>query len=294
MKRLVNALGRARWPLLLMPILLSVFILRSSGSNPVQIAVIAVFVVAMLIAGAMLFVNLAGVDPDVDQRVANLTTDPASAELLTRWLSRSKHFRFVGGAAGFVLGLGWTNTSLLTLLLSLLAGVAAGGAAAELHSLRRPTASPASANMIVRRVGDYVQRVDAVAMAAIAVTASMVVVLSALSSNSRSGSATIASAAALVVVVMTYAMQRFVIVRPRPALPADLRRADDLMRRLAATIGFTKPAIALSLGLLATGLEWFGSDGLGTLLALLLWGASLGWYIDSRQSSKNLLAEVCA
>jgi len=294
MKRLVNALGRARWPLLLMPILLSVFILRSSGSNPVQIAVIAVFVVAMLIAGAMLFVNLAGVDPDVDQRVANLTTDPASAELLTRWLSRSKHFRFVGGAAGFVLGLGWTNTSLLTLLLSLLAGVAAGGAAAELHSLRRPTASPASANMIVRRVGDYVQRVDAVAMAAIAVTASMVVVLSALSSNSRSGSATIASAAALVVVVMTYAMQRFVIVRPRPALPADLRRADDLMRRLAATVGFTKPAIALSLGLLATGLEWFGSDGLGTLLALLLWGASLGWYIDSRQSSKNLLAEVCA
>jgi len=294
MKRLVNALGRARWPLLLMPILLSVFILRSSGSNPVQIAVIAVFVVAMLIAGAMLLLNLAGVDPDVDQRVANLTTDPASAELLTRWLSRSKHFRFVGGAAGFVLGLGWTNTSLLTLLLSLLAGVAAGGAAAELHSLRRPTASPASANMIVRRVGDYVQRVDAVAMAAIAVTASMVVVLSALSSNSRSGSATIASAAALVVVVMTYAMQRFVIVRPRPALPADLRRADDLMRRLAATVGFTKPAIALSLGLLATGLEWFGSDGLGTLLALLLWGASLGWYIDSRQSSKNLLAEVCA
>jgi len=294
MKRLVYALGRARWPLLLMPILLSVFILRSSGSNPVQIAVIAVFVVAMLIAGAMLLLNLAGVDPDVDQRVANLTTDPASAELLTRWLSRSKHFRFVGGAAGFVLGLGWTNTSLLTLLLSLLAGVAAGGAAAELHSLRRPTASPASANMIVRRVGDYVQRVDAVAMAAIAVTASMVVVLSALSSNSRSGSATIASAAALVVVVMTYAMQRFVIVRPRPALPADLRRADDLMRRLAATVGFTKPAIALSLGLLATGLEWFGSDGLGTLLALLLWGASLGWYIDSRQSSKNLLAEVCA
>jgi len=292
MKGLADLLSRARWPLLLIPVLLSVFVLRGSNSSAVDIVVWGIVLLIVVSLVAMLALNLAGFDPDVDERVSNLAGDPVSVELLKRWLSRSKHFRFVGGAAGFVVGVGWMGGNLLMLLLSTLGGVAVGGAAAEFHSLRSRAASATSANVIARKLGDYVQRGDAVAMAAVAAVAALFVVLSATSSNVRSGSATLASAGALVVVAITLAMQWLVIVRPRPALPIGLRQADDLMRRLAASLGFTKPAIALSFGLLATSLQWFGSDELSTFLGLLFWGAALGWYLASRQSSKNLLAQV--
>jgi len=296
MNRLANLLGRARWSLFLALIILSaclsVFLMRGSDSSAVDIVVATIVILVVLVFIAQLLLNLAGFDPDVDERVCNLTSDPVSTALLKRWLSRSKHFRFVGGAAGFVLGVGFANGNLLTLLLSVLGGIAIGGSAAEFHSLRRSATATTSANVITRKLGDYVDRGDSVAMLAVAAIASLFAVLSAISSDVQSGSATVASVGALVVVAITFAMQRFVIARPRPALAADLRQADDLMRRLAARLGFTKPAIALSFGLLAKSVEWFGSDDTGTFLGLVLWGAALGWYIASRQSSKNLLAEV--
>jgi len=292
MNRLANLLSRARWPLLVAPIMLSVFLLRVSDSSTEAIIIWGLVLVIMLVVVAIISLNLAGFDPAVDERVTNLTADPVSAELLKRWLSRSKHFRFVGGAAGFVLGVGWMGGNLLTLLLSVLGGVAVGGAAAELHSLRRQKTKAKSANVVARKLGDYVERGDAVAMAAAVVIAVLFAVLSVTSSNVGSGFATLASAGALLVVAITFAMQWMVVVRPRPALPLGLRKADDLMRHLAVSLGFTRPAIALSFGLLAASLEWFGSDGLSALVALALWGAALGWYIASRQSTKNLLRAV--
>lgn len=290
MRRIADLLAGRRWPLFLLPIILSGVLLRGPAeASTASVIATVIFGLALLATVGVLAMNLAGRDPGADQRAAALDPDPMATALLARWLSRSKHFRFVGGAAGFVLGFGIVNDNILILALTTFAGIAAGGALAEVHSLTRRTAKAASADIIVRDPRNYVDRSDSIAMAATAVTAVAIAAFAAVSDLSASGSALLASITALAVIAATLLMQRFVIIRPRPALPADLRRADDLMRRLAATLGFTKPAIALALGLLAQSLTWLSSDGVAVLGALLLWGAAIGWYVSSRQSSKNLL-----
>ena len=283
-------LASTRWPLFLLPILLSVFFIRGSNDDsPFSIIGLAIFGLVLLAIVGVLLMNLAGRDPGVDQRAAALDADPMASALLARWLSRSKHFRFVGGTAGFIIGFGIVNGNFLILALTTFAGIAAGGALAEVHSLTRRPVKAASADMIVRNPRNYVDRGDSIAMMVTAITALAIAVFSAVSNSLSSGSAMLASITALAVIAATLLMQRFVIIRPRPALPADLRRADDLMRRLAATLGFTKPAIALALGLLAQSLTWLSSGGAAVLGAVLLWGAAVGWYVSSRQSTSNLL-----
>ncbi len=294
MTRLADLLARTRWPLFVLPIVVSVFLLRGSGDGSVPVISTALFGILLLAMVGVLIANLSGRDPDAAQRAAGLDADPAAVALLTRWLRRSKHFRFVGGTAGFILGFSFVNGNLLTLVLSVFAGIAAGGALAEVHSLSRRASNTASANIIARDPSDYTDRGDSLAMAAIAMVACGLSVLSALSDSRSAGSAILACITALIIIAATLLFQRVVILRRRPALPEDLRRADDLMRRLGATLGFTKPAIALALGLVAQSVYWLGSSGFNVLGALLLWGAAFGWYGSSRQSTKNLVAEVRA
>ncbi len=292
MTRLADLLARSRWPLLVLPVVVSVFLLRSSGDGAVPVIATAIFGLVLLALVGVLIANLSGRDPDAEQRAAGLDSDPAAVALLARWLQRSKHFRFVGGTAGFIIGFSFVDGNLMTLVLSVLAGIALGGALAEAHSLFRRPARTASADIIIRDPGQYTDRGDTLAMAAIAIMAFALSVFAALSDSTSARSALLAGVTALAVILTTLLFQRVVVTRRRPALPERLRRADDLMRRLAATLGFTKPAIALALGLLAQSVYWLGSSGLNAVGAVLLWAAAFGWYVSSRQSTKNLVAEV--
>lgn len=242
------------------------------------------------LAIATLAVNLAGIDPDAEDRARLVSDDPTSVALLARWLRRSRHFRYVGGCAGTVLGLIFVQTNWLPVLIGLLAGIAAGGAAAEIHSLGRGRRGRArTAELSRRRLRDYANRVDLVALAAVAVSATVLIAVAASSVDDDRRAALNAAVAALVVVAAVATMQGLVVVRPRPALRADLRRADDLMRRLAATQGFTRPGIALGIVLVVQALVAIGLGDRAPWVIVGLILAAGGWYLASRQSRRTLV-----
>ena len=129
------------------------------------------------------------------------------------------------------------------------------------------------------------------ALAVIAAAAMCLMVVAVTTGAGRWGSFWPAMAA-LVAVAAATAMQRAVVVRRRPALSDDLRRADDVMRRLAATQGFTRPAIAFALVMLSQGLATFGNSTTVTVAVLALWMLAIAWYAASRQSRANLRALI--
>lgn len=291
MSRIIDALARRRWPLFLLVIVFSAVALVAvspdgSGSR-VALVITATAAVAFVF---ILGLNLAGHDPDADSRALSLDPDPVNAELLSRWMKRSKHFRFVGGMVGSIVGFGLLDNNVTPVILSLLAGIALGGALAELHSLRRRPSMARSADMAPRRLDQYVSRIDTIALVAVGVGALAIMAGALVGGRPNGGSVVFASLGALAIVGATSIMQRLVVLRPRPALPADLKRADDLMRRLAATQGFTRPAIALAIGLLATALTSVGTGPGYSILAVVLLVLATAWYVSSRQSRANLLA----
>ena len=192
MSRLADLLARSRWPLLVLPVVVSGFLLRSSGDGAVPVISTAIFGLVLLALVGVLIANLSGRDPDAEQRAAGLDSDPAAAALLARWLRRSKHFRFVGGTAGFIIGFSFVDGNLMTLVLSLFAGIAVGGALAEAHSLFRRPATTASADIIIRDPGEYTDRGDTLAMAAIAIMAFALSVFAAVSDSASARSALLA------------------------------------------------------------------------------------------------------
>ena len=294
-RRLLQAAARHRWPVLIsgaVVVVVPFLIVQESGraSRP---AIAVLFVV--LAAFVFLFaVNLSGWDPDAGSVAADMVPDPLSQRLLTRWLRRSKHFRFVGGAAGLVTGLAFVSNGLGPMLVGLLGGIAIGGAAAELRNVRPDKGTTRNADMSARRLTDYASRIDTAALATLAATAVLMVGWGLTSSHGAAVTTATSGIAVLVTVGATAAMQWIVVNRRRPALPADLRRADDLMRRLAATHGFTRPAIAFAILLVVRGLEAFDDSTATTILTLALVALAIGWYVGSRQSRSNLLASAAA
>jgi hypothetical protein len=255
------------------------------SSSTTATIVLGLVVVALLVSLALLLVNLSGSDPDAERR-ARLAVgdDPASVALLGRWLRRSRHFRFVGGLAGFILQFGVVGygVSVASLTLGVLGGVAAGGALAEVHSWRRRH-GPRVADLTRRRLRDYVRLVDVVAVGVVA-AAALGLLITGLIDRDRADAGP-AAVVALVVVAVLVATLRLVVLRPRPALDPTLREADELMRRLAATRGFTRPAIAVAIALVAVALD---AAGVGSNDVGLLWLVALGWYVASRQSESGL------
>lgn len=280
------AARRPSFAVLALIIVIGTFVGVTAPSNSTTATIVlGLVVVALLVALALLLVNLSGSDPDAERR-ARLAVgdDPASVALLGRWLRRSRHFRFVGGLAGFVLqfGVAGNGVSWASLTLGILGGVAAGGALAEVHSWRRRH-GPRVADLSRRQLRDYVRLVDVVALAVVA-AAAMALLVSGLIDRDRADAGP-AAIVALVVVAVLVAMLRLVVLRPRPALDPALRDADELMRRLAATRGFTRPAIAVAIALVAVALD---AAGAGSNDVGLLWLVALGWYVASRQSESGL------
>ncbi len=292
MKRIIDAAARRRWPLTILAfitILGPLVYVRPDGEGTNIAAVVLVLAAIALIF--LLAVNLSGRDPDADARALDVAPDPLSAALFARWMRRSKHFRFVGGLCGAILGLAFADGSLAPLVVGLLAGVAFGGAAAEVHSFRGRPRSARSADITARHMGDYVTPTDTFALAVIAAAAMCLMVVAVTTGAGRWGLFWSAMAA-LVAVAAATAMRWAVVVRRRPALSDDLRRADDVMRRLAATQGFTRPAIAFALVMLSQGLATFGNSTTLTVAVLVLWMLAIAWYVASRQSRANLRALI--
>jgi hypothetical protein len=243
--------------------------------------------VLVMLAVLALGINLAGVDVDAAVRAQWVSDAPVRAALLERWLRRSRHFRFVGGLTGFIIGLGLVdNGDLWVAIVGALIGVAVGGAAAEVHSLTGGRRGTRSAELVRRRLLDYVSPIDAIALVAIGAAAAAVLVAGVVNAGGGTGPAV----AAVVAVGLVALMLRLVVMRPRPALDPELREADDLMRRLAATRGFTRPGIAVALVLLAWAMSAAGwtdaVPGIDVVLVII----GLAWWLASRQTRRSLVA----
>lgn len=225
-----------------------------------------VFFTALALSIVGIALNLAGFDPDARKLGDRLVPGPLGGTLVTRWVKRSRYARFVGGAVGFILGFGlavYVNR-IETLALLGLAGVAVGGALAEIHVLRRVKSGPRVVDLTRRRFSDYVGRLDLVLIVTTALCALILSTTAFIIDGF--GAAALWPAAGLLVMAVVVAVQHRVTMRPRPSLGPELLAADDLLRHLAATRAFARPSVALGLGLTAYGISLLDQSHGGPLV----------------------------
>ncbi len=260
---------------------------ESSAMTPTAVAVV---LATAVLGGFALFVlgrNLAGHDPDAGRIAARLSADEPSRLLLTRWLQRVRWRRWLGGFLGVLLGLLLSTNGVGPDLLILgFAGIMAGSLSAELHHWRPAGGDgPRAAELGRRRLADYAVRLEQQALAAVAAMAVAALVADltvgrvAGEGEGEPGGVWPWSAAILAVLAVVVAMQWRIVTRRRPALPAELRRADDLARRLAVSRGVTRPGLVLALALVGEALNRVGLGGFGAIA----WVAAVGLWLFSRR-----------
>ncbi|MDH4366387.1 MAG: hypothetical protein OEY70_20080, partial [Acidimicrobiia bacterium] len=165
---------------------------------------------------------------------------------------------------------------------------------AELHHWRRPDGGGArAADLTRRRLSDYTAPgeqwlLGAVATGAVVLAASDLAGVPARTTDRGPGWPW--AGAALGVVAVVAAMQWRIVSRRRPALPPELRRADDLARRLAVSRGMAQPGLALALTLLAEALTRLG---LG-LVAAICWLLAVGVWLGTRRLGLDKLLSAPA
>lgn len=242
-----------------------------------------------------LVVHLTGSRSTSRRAVRRLPADLCQP-LADRWLSRSRHYRFIGGVVGVILYYGiepmrvgsLLSVQLPSMPMHLIGGIAIGGALAEIHLIHRSrkTASR-TAILHTRRRRDYTTPIDDAAMSAIALVSASLLGLGLVDVVNISlwpGLAPLAIAAA------TWLMQRLVAVRRRPATGREIRDADDLVRFLALTRGFTRPAIATALLVLSRNVLLAGGPGWTRWLALGLIALGFGWHFSGLEARIPALA----
>lgn len=259
------------------------------GGGTASLASVLALVAATLLGGFFLFVlgrNLAGHDPDAGRIAARLSADEPSRLLLTRWLQRMRWRRWLGGFLGVLFGLLLSPASQPDLLILGFAGIMLGSLSAELHHWRPAGGSgPRAAELGRRRLADYTVRREQWTLAGLGLVAAAVAGIDlsvgrlAGEGDSEPGGAWPWSVSILVVLAVVLAMQWRIVTRRRPALPAELRLADDLARRLAVSRGVTRPGLVLALALLGEALDRVGAPVVGGLA----WLASVGLWLFSRR-----------
>jgi len=272
------------YPLVIVAIVLgALFVVPVSVSGSTVVRA-AVWTVTLLLAGFGLVVlgrNLAGHDPAAVRIAERLSGDEPSRRLLTRWLQRVRWRRWLGGFLGVLL------TLLLSgdghgpgLLVLAFAGIMAGSLSAELHHWRRAGGGGArAADLADRRLGDYTVTGEQWLLGAVA--AGSVVLLAADLAGVTPGATDRGPvwpwvACIVGVVAVVAGMQWRIVTRRRPALPAELRRADDLARRLAVSRGVAQPGLALGLALTAEASTSAGLRAVGGVCSLLAAGLWIG------------------
>ena len=252
---------------------------------------VAIAVVIVTFIGLQLAALLVGVDADAPTRAQNLTDDRYTTPLFERWLRRSRHFRRVGALSGTILGWGLGGGDPGFLIIGGLAGMAAGGAGAELRSPQPTTGHQGNLTRVAelrrRRLGDYTTRADIVALFVLGTITFGLSAWAALTGTSLVEMALAAMPPLLVLTLSALAL-RSVVYRSRPALDHRLTAADDLMRRLAATQGFLRPSIALAIILVLQLARQHGPNIDASWLWLVAVGSAARWYWLSRQSASNL------
>jgi len=281
-------------PALLLMVLPAVMLVRvsdegGSGVGPgtyVVLALVLIVVAFTLVQVARMF---AGVDPEVPQLAQHLAADADQQRLLTRWMVRARRARNIGGICGVIV---WVlGTSLQgDLLLCGVGGIALGAMFAELHVVRRQK-GPRTATLDVRSVADYLTDGDRNRMLAVA-GAGLVMAATAVAVDG-SGVAVWSGLAALFVLGAAHLVQRRVASRPRPAIAASLRHADDLARRLAIGRGLAQPATYFGLALLARSAFALRPEvgDVAVLLGVAAWISALVlWWSNRRLGLDFLLA----
>lgn len=233
--------------------------------------------------------NLTSQDPEAREISNALDITPLGRHLIERWLRRSRWYRFTGAAVGIVAGFAAQGEADAAIVLGV-AGVAVGGAVSEIHLLRRSPHRAAVASLEVRRVADYTQNIDTYALGVVAAVSllSFASTLTGVLPDGRSKLALLA----LAIAAITRLFQHQVVSRARPAIRSDLRSADDLLRFLAASQGFTRPAIALGFFLLSASIAADTTSSLtARISSTLLLVAGLVWLFIGRSSRIPKMAE---
>jgi hypothetical protein len=281
-------------PAILLMVLPAIMITRVSSDGEsgvtnfayVVLALVSIVVVVTLVQIARMF---AGVDPEVPQLAQHLASDPDQQRLLTRWMLRARRARNIGGICGVIV---WVlGTSLQgDLLLCGVGGIALGAMLAELHVVRRQK-GPRTATLDVRAVADYLTDRDRNRMLAV-VAAALVMVATAVTVDGVDVAAW-SGLAALFVLGAAHLVQRRVASRPRPAIAASLRHADDLARELAIGRGLAQPATYFGLALLARSAFALRPEvgDIAVLLGVAAWICALVLWWSNRRLGLDFLLE---
>ena len=281
-------------PALLLKVLPAVMLVRvsddgSSGVGFGTYVVLALVLIVVAITLVQIARMFAGVDPEVPQLAEHLASDADQQRLLTRWMVRARRARNIGGICGVIV---WVlGTSLQgDLLLCGVGGIALGAMFAELHVVRRHK-GPRTATLDVRSVADYLTDRDRNRMLAVA-GAALVMVTTAVAVDG-SGVAAWSGLAALFVLGAAHLVQRRVASRPRPAIAASLRHADDLARELAIGRGLAQPATYFGLALLARSACALRPEvgDVAALLGVAAWISALVLWWSNRRLGLDFLLE---
>lgn len=258
--------------------------------------IFVVLVVALLIA--LVVVGAGGGAAGAARLAAAHPGDHAHAVLVGRFIDRSVRYRRNGGLAGLVVlvavvivraaavddGQAGVRFDLLTLASIALAGSIVGSIAAEGFRLRART-GPRVATLDVRSAQDYSDPISDRRELVVAALAAIGIIGSVVVGESQVRAVLLGLSLAALAVIRRWAIRR-IALRPRPPLPDDVRRADDELRRLAASVGVSRPIVTLGALLLAA--QWGavstaaarGQTGnLESLIAVIAWIGSVGAFL---------------
>lgn len=223
--------------------------------------------------------SLAGVDPEADEHSERLIDGNIGQRLLQRWLHRVRWRRYVGGVIGVILGLWWTVIADGQAFFVIAIGaVALASLSTELHHLRPDRHRARTAELTQRRLGDYTKATHQLVLAGIALVAAGMAGFGVVAKPEDRWASAVWALLAVVTVALTVGLQWRAATRRRSALPAEVRRADDFIRRLAVQNGIAQPGTALALLLLG---QAFITAGAGVVGVVVSWVA-LGWWWSNR------------
>jgi hypothetical protein len=220
---------------------------------------------------------------------------PATTPLLVPYLERTRRYRSLGGAAGWMLGLllPLSAVSDAGSLGTGIAGYLAGALLAELRTAASPPPGPRSASLRPRRVADYVSPTARLAPPLLA--AGALAVLAAWAAYPQAEGPGGAATAALTLGVAALAAlltvaRRWIAARPRRVVEPGLVTADDAIRAssMQTISGAGSALLCLALSLALQGVDRGAAPApLGPLLsfaaaalpllALLCWTGLRHW-----------------
>lgn len=262
-------------------VLASTLVAATDIGGSISIGFVLVLLFAIVAGGASVLGIIARRDSGELAEVPQLITTSQQAAVLERWISRARWGRAVGGFAGVTAAFIATDGGGFSELLVLGAGgIAAGTIAVESHHLRRRRRGVATATLDVRSVRSYLDRGDAVLMAASALVLAGTALTLLVIAPGRTMWWVAIGAVALAIVL---AGQQLVARRARPAVSTELRRADDLARALAISHGLARPGVVIVLACCAQGLIGVESHGVAGTVGLVLLCAALGMWWSNRR-----------